>query len=121
MFVDSQAALLALKASSIMSALVLDTKKALNELAMKVRRLTLVWIRAHVGHEGNEHADDLAKQGTKKDKLNNIILQPISSIKEKINKYIRVGWDQEWLTYTEAQHTKEFYKGITVQRKQKRY
>ena len=109
-FVDSQAALLALKSSTMTSVLVLDTKKILSELALKTRRLTLVWIKAHVGHEGNEHADELAKQGTTEDNKNNTILPPITNIKEKINKYFQKQWDQEWTSYPEARHTKEFYK-----------
>ena len=48
------------------SKLVLQTKLTLNELAKKTRRITIVWIKAHVGHEGNELADELAKEGTKK-------------------------------------------------------
>ena len=46
------------------SQLVRETKFILNKLAAKVQRLTAVWIKAHVGHEGNEETDRLAKLGT---------------------------------------------------------
>ena len=65
-FTDSQATLLALNSADVTSKLVLQTKLTLNELAKKTRRITIVWIKAHVGHEGNELADELAKEGTKK-------------------------------------------------------
>ena len=63
-FTDSQATLLALNSADVTSKLVLQTKLALNDLAKKTRRVTVVWIKAHVGHEGNELADELAKEGT---------------------------------------------------------
>ena len=56
-FSDSQAAILALGNSEMPSQLVRETKFILNKLAGKVQRLSVVWIKANVGHEGNEEAD----------------------------------------------------------------
>ena len=46
------------------SLFVKETKHTLNTLASKVQRLSVVWIKAHVGHEGNKEADRLARAGT---------------------------------------------------------
>ena len=56
-FSDSQAAILALDNTEMTSQLVRETKFILNKLASKVQRLSVVWIKAHVGHEGNEEVD----------------------------------------------------------------
>ena len=56
-FSDFQAAVKALDSSQITSLLVKQTNGTLNALAGKVVRLELCWIKAHIGHEGNERAD----------------------------------------------------------------
>ena len=52
-FSDSQAAIAAIDSSDVTSQAVLDTKVALNKLAKLMRNTVVVWIKAHVGHEGN--------------------------------------------------------------------
>ena len=61
-FVDNQATLLALQQNRIESQLLSDTIRALNH-ACVANKVTLHWIKAHVGHPGNEEADRLAKIG----------------------------------------------------------
>jgi ribonuclease HI len=58
-FVDNQAILYAMQSRYISSATVLDAIQKLNMLG-KDSEITIKWIRAHVGHEGNEIADQLA-------------------------------------------------------------
>ncbi|XP_036340187.1 uncharacterized protein LOC118749499 [Rhagoletis pomonella] len=59
---DSQAALLALKSHKISSQLVHDCRNVLNALGDK-NTVLLGWVPGHEGHDGNEEADCLAKQG----------------------------------------------------------
>jgi ribonuclease HI len=62
MFSDSQSALRALKQNKICSRTVWDCLQALQSLG-ETNGVTLRWVPGHCGIEGNEHADELAKEG----------------------------------------------------------
>ena len=53
-FSDSRAAIQPLNSSIVTSQVVKDAINALNLVGGKVDRLEIAWIKAHVGHEGNE-------------------------------------------------------------------
>ena len=61
-FSDSMSSLQALDSIKKTSKTVRDAAIELNKLATVTKRLTLCWIKAHVGHQGNEIADKLAKR-----------------------------------------------------------
>ena len=91
------------------SLLVREAKYALNKLASKIQRLSVVWIKAHVGHEGNEEADRLAKLGTTNSEKYLHVGTPQAEIKSEIKKFVRGIWNEEWQAYNEGKHTKELY------------
>ena len=75
---------------------------------MYKRQVTLTWIKAHVGHEGNEAADVLAKNATtlipttetlRSDQINK------HSLKEKMY----VIWKNRWVIEPTCRQTKQFY------------
>ena len=59
---DSEAAIKALNKPRITSKLVSSALEHMETLASHVKHLTLAWIKAHVGTEGNEQADQAAKE-----------------------------------------------------------
>ena len=106
-FIDSQAAILALDNHKITSTLVKDAKTMLNQAAVE-RRITLSWTRAHVGTEGNERADQAAKEGGEVG-VQGMIATPITELKEKIKKYFYTEWELRWSKYKKARMAKLFY------------
>ena len=59
---DSQAAITAIVSPQIKSKKVLDAVDSLESLSTRTKKVTLAWIKAHVGIEGNEEADKAAKK-----------------------------------------------------------
>ena len=70
---DRSAALQALQSTSVTSKLVREAKDKWNHIGSH-NTASLAWIKAHVGHEGNELADELAKRGTTQ------IVNPVNSL-----------------------------------------
>ena len=63
------------------NALTENIKQELRKLEIKGWKIHFEWVKAHVGNEGNELADNLAKQATYCPELEDIYtLSPISTI-----------------------------------------
>lgn len=105
-YVDSQAALRTLQSDFITSKLALQTYHLHNTIP--AQHVVLVWTKAHVGTEGNEQADKLAKEGTT---LNSplAIPAPRASIKASIKQLLHASWDREWTLYPKARQTKLYH------------
>ena len=105
---DSRAALCALNKTKIKSELVLETRQALAK-AGQVNRITLKWVKAHKGHEGNERADELAKLGANPQTLcedtPNI---PESLIKMRFKRKFRSLWQEYWTNRQDCRQTKQW-------------
>ena len=103
-FIDSQAAILALGNTQVSSSLVMETKTLLNQLSEVCKKVTLVWTRAHVGTEGNERADSLAKEGGKGNNISNVPA-PVGILKAEIEEIINQEWNEEWMSYKAVSYT----------------
>ena len=75
-FSDSRAAIQALNSNIVTSQLVKDTVTHLNTIGIKVNRLEISWIKAHVDHEGNERADQLAWDASNLSEVTHDLLPP---------------------------------------------
>ena len=108
--VDSQAALKALSGNSIKSETVRRTIQELSTLGFDIPRLTLAWIKAHVGYEGNELADHAAKQGALEPHMSIKTDIPISKteIANTLKEQVYNKWLLRWVTSTDYKHSKKF-------------
>ena len=111
--IDSQSAILAINNDLISSKLVQNCLTKLNLLGRK-NKVILQWIKAHVGHAGNELADELAKEGAK-----NVVYgpEPFLGFPEKyktnlIKDHIYAIWSKRWKNTTTCRQTKLFFPEI---------
>jgi ribonuclease HI len=107
---DSKSALQAIDSICTPSKIIMDCMKALDRL-QEHAKVSIHWTKAHVGYEGNEKADKLAKEGTSKIsyQVEPILPVPKSWIRHKIQQYLQKEWTHRWTSTVEARQTKIFF------------
>ena len=112
-FSDSQSAISALAGWKIRSKTVSNCIETLNALG-RDRNVTIKWIRAHVGWQGNEMADENAKKGTKN--VSNWVKtpQPVSWAKLLIRQAAYQQWRTLWYTTKSCRQTKIWFPSIDI-------
>ena len=95
-FSDSQAAILALNSNTVTSSLVKQTIITLNLLADSTERLEICWIKAHVGYDGNERADQLAREAVKNSQVGVNTPQSWACYKAQLKEDIYNEWERRW-------------------------
>ena len=110
-FSDSQAALMAIKNGTCKSNTVKAAHEALNNAASLHKKLRVVWIKAHIGLDGNELADEYAKMGTI-DTTTHIRTNTTSAeTKKLISEFLYHKWREKWRALKKCRMTKIFYTG----------
>ena len=93
-FSDSLSLVQAISGGSLKNPIIIKILMKFNELQQMGKRITLCWIPSHIGIEGNEMADELAKIGLELEPSQDKI--PASDSKPTINRFIREGWQSRW-------------------------
>ena len=109
---DSKAGLMAMLSRKTSTRLVHETKVKWNHVGTR-NKVHLKWIKAHVGHEGNEKADVLAKDGTQCSK--NAAFTPKSWIKGFLKEKLQEKWVKQWNDTKPDQyrHTKKWINDLS--------
>ena len=102
---DSMAAILAMRAMKLTSRLVSEAKFLMN-FAAEENTIKIRWIKAHVGHEGNERADTLAKEGIEGERRQ--VRLNKAHVKQLLHAKMLREWDQKWTSSNEYKETKHW-------------
>ena len=92
---DSLSCLQALKAHDTLDPRILKLKLKYNSLSLKGKSVVFAWIPSHVGIDGNDMADELAKESLSADVASNFKL-PYQDYKHKTRLFIRSKWEEDW-------------------------
>ena len=72
-------------------------------------RLEICWIKAHVGYEGNERADQLAREAVKNSQVGVNTPQSWACYKAQLKEEIYKEWEWRWTNDNSSRMTKIFY------------
>jgi len=119
---DSQSALKALQTPIQTSRQVNEVVNRLNQIQGEGIDVQLHWIRAHVGHEGNERADTLAKLGVNPmmpaldaeplplvEDVRGAVPRPYSFVRSLVKEKLEIEWENKFWASRECRQTKHFW------------
>nr|XP_034833570.1 uncharacterized protein LOC117990212 [Maniola hyperantus] len=110
---DSRSALECIKNPGTFHPLAFKIRNNLTLLREKGNTIRLFWIRAHVGVEGNERADALAKEAARKKKTApNYDQCPLSFIKQSIRQTTIETWNKRYQNGETAALTRLFFPDV---------
>ncbi|XP_073958603.1 uncharacterized protein [Choristoneura fumiferana] len=96
---DSMAALLTIKNHGCLHPLAVEARSNLAALSRQGKVVRLFWIKAHVGLEGNERADGLAKEAALKSKRKpDYDLCPVSFVRRSIRLATLDEWNRRYMS-----------------------
>ena len=105
---DSQAALTALSNSKLKSQTVKNASIALNSLKLRCESVRLAWIKAHAGLQGNEEADQAAKEGANGQNVTKHVPKPWCETNALVDKLVMEEWNTRWQDDPQYRVTHQF-------------
>ncbi|XP_037296687.1 uncharacterized protein LOC115455319 [Manduca sexta] len=110
---DSRAALDTVADGTSLHPLAFKIRKNLRTLKERNKIINLFWIKAHAGMEGNERADELAKDAALKSKTKPQYSRcPVSYVKRQIRAESVDEWDRRYTEGETASTTKIFFPNV---------
>jgi len=100
----------------------------IEKIKSRIRQLTeqnwsihFKWVKAHIGIEGNETSDKLAKEAAKEDENLHAVYSrvPITVAASDITKKGLEQWQQQWHTTVKGEECRSFFPEVEQRLKQK--
>jgi len=97
-FTDSKVTIDSRKNNSMQSFLIKEIRNKLRHLYALNWTIHFGWVKAHVGIEGNEAEDKLAKEAAHDENDENIVYNrvPATTVATEINKQGAIKWQSQW-------------------------
>ena len=111
-FSDSQSSLTALQDRSNAHPLVVSSHRHLKTINDAGRTVTFVWVKAHVGIDGNEEADEAAKEAALSRQRMVYDLFPISYVKHHVKKSSLEAWEAEYGSAEQGSWTRSIFPSL---------
>jgi ribonuclease HI len=113
-YCDSQAALKSLAQTKFHSKLTWECALALDRLGQH-KKVTLRWVKAHVGTAGNEAADMAAKSGTRIPLTGPEPCLPVSEAlyKKNVRLALEQYWQQRWQSRQDCRQSRLFFPKVS--------
>ncbi|KAF8789688.1 Retrovirus-related Pol polyprotein type-1 like protein [Argiope bruennichi] len=110
---------------SLLSALASPKRKSwtLKQIADRIKavnshqRLSLHWVKAHIGVQGNKEADKQAKLGTEKDSIDTHVPRSHGTLKADIRRCILAEWQNEWARSSKGPQTRKYFPKVSTKMK----
>ena len=78
-------------------------------LAQQTSILEVCWIKAHIGHSGNERADQLARKATNNASIWINTPPSWAAYKQALKQHMYQEWEQRWWNDNAHRMTKKLY------------
>ncbi|GBN57969.1 hypothetical protein AVEN_151096-1 [Araneus ventricosus] len=88
--------------------------KNLYEIIIKSKWIRLHWIKAHVGHEGNEAADTLAKEATDLPHPDMQVAKSRGSVSKLFRDEMKQIWQKQWTASGNGRQTEKYIKEVKI-------
>ncbi|XP_045484504.1 uncharacterized protein LOC123689264 [Pieris rapae] len=116
---DSRSSLEAIAGGRSRNPRVVEIRSHLVESRKKGQNIRLHWVKAHVGTEGNERADELARAAAETSKVKAVHVEyPLSYIRKEVRRKTIEEWDKRYREGTTGGITKIFLKNVASAHKQ---